>query len=320
MPIRLLFGLVPLLAFMAFSLVTTEAIGRDQPKSDPPTPKKPATPYETAHDKPLDVKEEIVEKAENHTLYRVEFNGIKGDRVPAYLYVPKHAADKLVKPKPAILLQYGSGGNKKTNYIVGIGKQFVARGYVVLTIDSPNVGERNGKDPKGTSIGLASSEQVMHYCGDYSRAMDFLESLAEVDKNRLGYVGVSWGAISGITYVAYDPRVKAMGSMVGGGNFAGLYTAKLAEKIAVDGSRSSDPVCHVARIAPRPLLFINATKDQLILKSWAESLHKYAGAGSKVVWLETDHYFNGVDRAAVCDSVIDFMDEKLVGKRAADKK
>ena len=40
-------------------------------------------------------------------------------------------------------------------------------------------------------------------------------------------------------------------------------------------------------------------------------LHKAAGAGSKVVWLETDHYFKGLDRAAVCSTVIDFMEKGL---------
>ncbi len=155
----------------------------------------------------------------------------------------------------------------------------------------------------------------MQYCGDYSRAVDFLATRPEVDKDRLGYVGISWGAITGITFVAYDQRIKAMGSMVGGGNFLGLYSDKAAQKAAAEGSKSSDPVYHIARIAPRPLLFINVTKDQLIMKSWAEALHKHAGEGSKVVWVETDHYFKTADRAAVCNSVIDFMDEKLVAKR-----
>src|SRR5204863_839471 len=152
--------------------------------------------------------------------------GIKGDRVPAFLYVPKRKADAPRTAYPAILLQYGTGGNKNTNYIVGIGKQFVARGYVVLTIDSPNCGERKNKDKKASSIlGKLDPEQVMHYCGDYSRAIDFLVARPEVDKERLGYVGISWGAITGITFVAYEPRIKAMGSMVGGGNFIGNYTA-----------------------------------------------------------------------------------------------
>jgi len=292
-------------------IVATPLCGQEKKSGQ----KEPPTPYATAHDKALDAKQDVVKEADDHTQYRVEFNGIKGDRVPAFLYVPKKNADAAKEPGAAILLQYGSGGNKKTDYIVAIGKQFVARGFVVLTIDSPNQGERRNKDKNTAgSLGMLSAEQVMHYCGDYSRAIDFLAARPDVDKERLGYVGISWGAITGITYVAYDPRIKAMGSMVGGGNFMGLFSKAAAEKVAIEGSKSSDPVFHVARIAPRPLMFLNVTKDQLIMKSWAESLHKAAGAGSKVVWHETDHYFNGVDRAAICETVIDFMAEKLPKK------
>jgi dienelactone hydrolase len=273
-------------------------------------------PYATAHDKALDTKEEVVNQADDHTQYRVEFNGIKGDRVPAYLYVPKRKAEAARTPCPAVLLQYGTGGNKTTNYIVAIGKQFVSRGYVVLTIDSPQCGERRkGERKSAVVLGLVDSERVMHYCGDYSRAVDFLVTRPEVDKERIGYIGISWGAITGITYVAYDSRIKAMGSMVGGGNFLGSYNDKSAEKAASEGSKSSDPIFHVARISPRPLLFINNTRDQLIAKPWAEALHKAAGPGSKVVWQEADHYFKGVDRVAVCESVIDFMDKSLDFKR-----
>ncbi len=291
-----------------------ELSAQDKPDAKP-EPKKVAPPYPVDHAKPLEAKQEVTREADNHTQYRVEFNGIKDDRVPAYLYVPKRKGDAKAALYPAILLQYGSGGNKTSGYIVEIGKLFAARGYVVLTIDSPGQGERRKKDNKPASIlGLLGTDQVMHYCGDYCRAVDYLESRPDVDKDRLGYVGISWGAITGITYVAYDPRIKAVGSMVGGGNFLGLYTKKDAEKAATEGSTSSDPVHHVARIAPRPLLFINVTKDQMILKSWAQSLHKHAGVGSKVVWIDTDHYFNGADRTAVCTSVIDFMDKELPRK------
>ena len=317
---------MPLRTFACLALVAMLlAFGPSRPLLGQEPAKKIGTPYKTAHEKPLETKEEVVNEADDHRQYRVEFNGIKEDRVPAYLYVPKRKAltpDPSPKGRgekgfPAILLQYGSGGNKKTDYIVAIGKQFVARGFVVLTIDSPNQGERRGKDKKsGDLLGMLSTETVMQYCGDYSRAVDLLAARPEVDKDRLGYVGISWGAITGVTYVAYDPRIKAMGSMVGGGDFLGLYTKKIAEKVAAEGSRSSDPVYHVARIAPRPLMFVNVTKDQLILKSWAESLHKNAGAGSKVVWHETDHYFKGVDREKICASVMDFMEAELKVKSA----
>ena len=314
MPLRVLITLTPLLALIAFGAITFNASAQTETK-------KFATPYATDHAKPLEPKEEVVSEVNDHTQLRVEFSGIKGDRVPAYLYVPKRKGlERPTQGYPAILLQYGTGGNKKTNYIVEIGKLFVSRGFVVLTIDSPNQGERRTDKSAPGPFGLVGTDQIMHYCGDYSRAVDFLTSRPEVNKERLGYVGISWGAITGITYVAYDPRIKAMGSMVGGGNFLGMYTDKLAEKIAKEGSKSSDPVCHVARIAPRPLLFINVTKDQLIMKSWAESLHKAAGTGSKVVWLDTDHYFKGLDRAAICGSVIDFMDRELALKKPVEPK
>jgi dienelactone hydrolase len=273
---------------------------------------KPAAPYTTAHARPLEPSEKAVREADDHTQSRVEFNGIKGDRVPAYLYVPRRKAAAAKAPFPAVLLQYGTGGHKGTGYIVAIARQFVGRGYVVLTIDSPGCGERKDKGKKSAGVlSRLSPEQVMHYCGDYSRAVDFLAGRPEVNRERLGYVGISWGAITGITYVAYDPRVKAMASLVGGGNFFGAYSAKSAARAAAEGSKSSDPVYHVARVAPRPLLLLNATKDQLILRFWAESLHRAAGAGSKVVWLNTDHYFKGLDRTVVCGSVIEFMDKAL---------
>ena len=133
MPVRPFAFVTLLVALIAFGAT------RAQDKSDPTAePKKIAAPYKIDHAKPLEPKEDIVAKADDHTQFRVEFNGIKGDRVPGFLYVPKRKADAKAMPLPAILLQYGSGGNKKTNYIVEIGKQFVGRGYVVLTIDSIN--------------------------------------------------------------------------------------------------------------------------------------------------------------------------------------
>src|SRR5947209_4410862 len=81
---------------------------------------KPAPPYAVAHDAPLQATEKLVKDAGNHKVFRVEFNGIKGDRVPAFVYVPKKGKAR----RPGVLLQYGTGGNKTTDYIVAIGRRF----------------------------------------------------------------------------------------------------------------------------------------------------------------------------------------------------
>ena len=142
--------------------------------------KPPASPpYAVAHDAPLESAEAMVAVADDHTQFRVEFNGIKGDRVPAFLYVPKDKAPK----RPAVLLQYGIGGNKKTDYIVALGKQFVAHGFVVLTIDSPLRGERAPKEKKKVDFFLSDfgRDIFLQYCGDYSRSVDYLLSRPDVD-------------------------------------------------------------------------------------------------------------------------------------------
>src|SRR6185436_1984744 len=112
------------------------------PTAIPPPPRATPTtmPYATAHDKPLDAVLSVVEEKETYTKYRVEFNGIRS-RVPANFYIPKDGK----KTHPAVLLQYGSGGNKNTNYIVAIGLKAVEHGFVVITIDIPNKGERKNK-------------------------------------------------------------------------------------------------------------------------------------------------------------------------------
>lgn len=303
-------ALLPLLAF-----ATSPVFAADEAPATRPSTHPSETPYPVAHDAPLRPTRRLLYEEKDHRRYRVEFAGIQGDRVPAYLYVPKDGK----RTHPAVLLQYGSGGNKDTFYIVALGKQFVARGFVVLTIDVPNRGERRVRDPNDTRGFwvrlLAGSGTLRQTMGDYSRAIDYLMSLPEVDHDRVGYAGISLGAITGIPFVAHDDRIRAMASIVGGGNFLGALKVPIAPDVQAIAEQI-DPVYHVALIAPRPLLLLNVTHDQLVPRFYAESLHQAAGEQAKKLWLDTDHFFNGVDRFKVLDTVIDFMEQSLTPKPA----
>ena len=217
----------------------------------------------------------------------------------------------------AVLLQYGTGGNKSTFYIVALAQQFVGHGFVVLTIDSPNKGERRPPpDQRNWWSSFGERGQFQWYCGDYSRAVDYLASRKDVDPQRLGYGGISWGAITGITFSAHDPRIKAVASIVGGGNFMGTLSDKVQlPQETIEAAKSFDPVYHIALIAPRPLLLLNATKDQLVPRFFSDSLQKAAGVGAVKKWIETDHFFQGVDRYAILEDVIAFMRDNLDGPR-----
>lgn len=274
-------------------------------------------PYPVNHNAPLRATDKVVAETPTYVQHRVEFDGVMGDRVPGYLYVPKGAPGK----RPAILFQYGSGGSKDFGFHKQFAHDFAAAGFVVLTIDSFMRGERASKDK--TAIELFAiqfdRDSFVRYCGDYSRAVDLLISRPEVDPKRTGYVGISWGAITGITFAAHDPRIRVVAALVGGAGLADKILGRSpAEREQI--ARELDPLSQVGLIAPRPLLMINATADRLISRQHAEMLHHAAGAVSKVIWVDTDHDFRGPDRAKwsqdrdkVAAMVIRFLSEQLGG-------
>ena len=271
-------------------------------------------PFRSDHAALLAPEEKPMDGGEKFTKLLVTFNGIAGDRVPGHLYLPKTSSGR----RSAVLVQHGIGDKKRATYIVATCERLAALGVIALAIDAPNRGDRAAKDQPGISFLNPASVQkwFQQHCGDYSRALDYLATRADVDPERLGYVGFSWGAITGITFAAHDERVRVMTS-IGGGSLAGYLAlpAKAGEKL----SASLDPADHIAHYAPRPLLLINSTKDQLVLPPLARVLHKAAGPGSEIKWYETDHFFNGIDRDAVLQSVAEYMKAKLEATTAKAK-
>jgi dienelactone hydrolase len=80
---------------------------------------------------------------------------------------------------------------------------------------------------------------------DLGRALDALEAVPELDRKRVAYAGFSLGAILGALYCPTDPRLRAAALALGG---AGI------------GSPDFDPAACIGDFAPRPLLFVNASR------------------------------------------------------------
>ena len=78
----------------------------------------------------------------------------------------------------------------------------------------------------------------------------------------------------GATFCALDPRPRAVALALGGGGF--------------DDSEL-DPVAQVGRISPRPVLFVNARRDQRVSPARAEALHAAAGEPKRVLWFDAGH-------------------------------
>ena len=206
--------------------------------------------------------------------------------VTANLYVPK----KLEQPAPAIL--YACGHSRVMTNGVSCGSKagyqrhgawFARNGYVCLTIDMLQYGEIQGRH-RGThtdgrwwwnSRGYTPAG-VEAWFG--IRALDYLCSRPEVDKNRLGMTGRSGGGSYTWTVAALDERVKVAAPVAG--------ITDMRNQV-VDGCIEGHCDCMffqniyrwdfpqvAALLAPRPLLIGNSDKDKIFPLDGVVRLHE----------------------------------------------
>jgi fermentation-respiration switch protein FrsA (DUF1100 family) len=90
--------------------------------------------------------------------------------------------------------------------LVGPAEYFQRAGYVVLAIDYRTFGESEG-EPRGQLFPLNEVE-------DFRNALSFLETRDEVDRDRIGIWGTSFGGANVIYTAAVDRRVKAVVAQV----------------------------------------------------------------------------------------------------------
>jgi dienelactone hydrolase len=206
-----------------------------------------------------------------------------GDRVPGRLLLPVDRRG----PFPLILAQHGVGGAKDADYMDAACLPWVRGGAAVASIDFPLHGERASAKLSERIHGLFETRSnlspfaaelwicfVRQAVIDLRRTMDALAELSEVDAGRMAYAGFSLGTILGVPFCAEDLRIRAAALAIGGGGI---------------GPAASDPVGHIPRFAPRPVLFVSARRDQTIPRERAEALHEAAGNPKEVLWFDCSH-------------------------------
>ena len=137
-----------------------------------------------------------------------------------------------VKPgerRPAFIVMHGFGSNSSSTNVLEPCKMFEDLGYVTLRIDMPGCGESEG--PRGNLICL---EQVQAA----SDALTFLAKNPNVEPNRIGMIGSSFGAAIAVYVCGVDKRVAAAISSGGWGDgerkFRGQHPGEAAWKKFTD--------------------------------------------------------------------------------------
>ncbi len=158
------------------------------------------------------------------------------------------------------------------------GDYLAQHGYVVFSSDAPMWGERGQKEgPRRDRYDMIAGNMMMYGIDlsaymtyDDLRATDYLASLPEVDPQRIGCTGWSMGAYRTWMLSALSDRIKA-GAAV-------CWMVTTDEQLSFRYSRTENggfanclpglrrwlDYPHIASIAcPKPMLFINGSKDKL---------------------------------------------------------
>jgi hypothetical protein len=215
---------------------------------------------------PLDVK--VVEETTTPKFIRkkITYAVEKGDRLAAYLFLPRDGKGKV----PAVLCLHpthrelgkgvpaGFGPKADRHYAVHLAE----RGYVTLAPDYVKMGEATF-DPYAHGYVSATMKGIWNHM----RSVDLLQSLPEVDPERIGVIGHSLGGHNSMFVAVFDERIKCVVSNCGfcsfptyyKGNLQGWshdgYMPRIRTAYGLDPKKMPfDFTEVVAALAPRPFL------------------------------------------------------------------
>ena len=190
-----------------------------------------------------------------------------GDRVPAFLLVPNETKGRV----PAMLcLHQTTAIGKQEPAGMGIknlayAAELAERGMVAIAPDYPGFG-----DYKIDAYAKGYVSATMKGIWNHRRAVDVLQSLPEVDGQRIGVIGHSLGGHNSLFVSVFEPRIKAAVTSCGfnafpkyfKGNLKGWshkgYMPRIATEYGADPKRMPFDFTEIlGAIAPRPV-FINA--------------------------------------------------------------
>ena len=200
---------------------------------------RPAVPQ------PLEV--EVLEEVVEDDLIRrkLAYHTDRSDqRVTAWLLLPRNAATEERQSLPAILCLHqtttpgkdqpvGLADRPSLHYAL----ELTRRGYVTLSPDYPSLGEY-AYDFESDEYASGSMKAIY----DNTRTIDLLQSLPEVDPDRIGCIGHSLGGHNGLFTALFDDRLKVVVTCCGftrfarymGGDLTGWTGPRYMPRIASD--------------------------------------------------------------------------------------
>jgi dienelactone hydrolase len=196
--------------------------------------------------------------------------------VPAYAYYQKGK-----EAMPVVIFMHGMGGSKEQDATRL--RNLASRGFFVVAIDAHLHGERKvpGIFAPGKNMGNLGEDYpiwvhqsaVSHTARDVSKIIDALSARADVDRSRIGVIGISMGSSTCMVLAWKEPRISVIVGLIGAVDFWYDVT-KTPPGADQDAKRkalsprvrqlvdSLNPRDRKAAIAPKAVFLANGGRDK----------------------------------------------------------
>jgi len=237
---------------------------------------------------PLEDSIRVEKETDQYIMYYVTYRSFHETIVTGLLTIPKNIST----PMPVIIFLHGIGDYKDRDYMELGHKFMVDSCYAIFRIDVANHGDRKVHNYDYDFVDgyrYWTRDIIAQTVFDLRRAVDFLATRPEIDKDRIGYFGISLGGIIGTVFCGVDERVKVpVIALAGGGLHLAFKLKAFSEETKIYFS-IIDPINFVEKIAPRPLLMLNASEDEIVPPITSKLMFKKASEPKKIIWYATKH-------------------------------
>tara|TARA_B100000029_G_scaffold515987_1_gene625960 strand:+ start:1789 stop:3645 length:1857 start_codon:yes stop_codon:yes gene_type:complete len=246
---------------------------------------------------------------DDYTVEKVYFESYPGFFCTGNLYRPRGKDG----PFPAIVSPHGHWArgrleNIERGSIPGRCINFAKQGYIIFSYDMVGYND-SGQQVDHRSFPNSESEAIwgISLLGlqlqNAIRSIDFLQTLPDVDPDRIACTGASGGGTQTFMLMAIDDRIKVSApvNMISA-HMQGGCLCENAPNLRLDFSNIEIG----AMMAPRPLLLVSATGDWTkdtpdVEYPAIRSIYQHFGATDKIhqVQIDAEHNYNKASREAV---------------------
>jgi len=257
---------------------------------------------------PLNLQKVVESTTNGVETSTISFSSPGGGSVTGLLFDPVGRSSL----RPGMVLMHGMPGTARG--MAAYAQLLAQFGAVVIAIDAP-FARRAGEPVRLITEDRGEQIQLIK---DLQRAVDVLRARANVDDERIAYLGISYGGAMGALFVGIERRIKAAVLVVGDGGLVSHFTgpedlnfmAGLSCATRVNWFRAMapiEPIRFIAHASPTALLLQNGRLDNLVPTADAQALQTAAPQPKTLHWYDAGH---GLNQQALFDRH-DWLHEKI---------